>query len=79
MKSAQGTTLDGVALRQGLTAVTSGTFENANMIECVIVGTVQITWHDGTTQDVAFAAGRTNPFDGKSVQVLTGTFNIGKE
>lgn len=66
-----------ITLTQGNVKVTSGTYPNATVFECIADGNLIVTWHDGTTETIAFTAGQSDYIDAKSVEVSTGTFNIG--
>lgn len=77
MKSKQGLTLNGIAMTEGNVGKTSGTFNGATGVRCVVNGTVTVTWHSGTTQVLTLTAGQERYIDCKSIAVTTGTFDIG--
>lgn len=78
MKGGYGGTIQGCTLVEGGAQVTGGTFKGVNVIECVVDGTVEVTWHSGATQAIAYTAGWVSPIDCKKVKVTGGTWNIAK-
>lgn len=77
MFSGQGQTLQGVGLTKRGIAKTTGSFRGATTFECVAAGDLKFTWEDNTTDTVSFIIGDANPFQAKSVEIVSGTFHIG--
>ena len=79
MMSKQGDTLQGVCLTEGNTAVDTvgAVFNNPTSIECIADGQIKITWNSGAVQPIAMSVGKANPINCKSIEIVSGTFNIG--
>ncbi len=78
MKAGYGGSIQGCTLVEGMAAATSGVYEGINVIECVADGEVLVTWNSGNTQTITYTAGWVNPIDCKTVEVLSGTWNLAK-
>jgi len=78
MKSQEGFTLSSVTLTKEGIYKDSGVFTRPTTIECVEDGALEITWEDGTNVAYThFIAGMANTIKCKSVEILSGRFNIG--
>lgn len=77
MKSKQGDSLVGVSLTERGTAQTTGEFQGATGVRCVVNGTITVTWHSNATKVITLTAGEERFIDCKSIAVTTGTFDIG--
>ena len=71
-------TLQGCTLQRGRHHVSSGKFEKINTIECITDGTFNVVWHDNSEEVMTMTTGFVNPIDCKSVEILTGEFNVAK-
>jgi len=89
MITGQGGTLQGATLTQMGARKTStdgvkgdgvfGTDNNnkaPNVVECYEDGTIEVTWLDGSTEDIEFTSGWVNPIDCKSIKISSGVFNL---
>jgi len=79
MQSKDGSTLQGVCLTEGNTAVSEvgKVFYNPSSIECIADGQIKIIWNSGALQPIAMSVGKANPINCKSIEIISGTFNIG--
>ena len=79
MMSKQGDTLQGVTLTEGNTAISEvvKVFLKPTSIECIADGSVKVIWNSGILQPLAFGVGKANPINCKSIEIVSGTFNIG--
>lgn len=79
MMGKQGDTLQGVCLTEGNTAVSTAgqVFLEPTAVECIADGQLKVTWKSGTIQPIAMSVGKANPINCKSVEIISGTFNIG--
>lgn len=64
-------------LVKGQIDVTSGVFTNISVLTCTADGSIKITWADDTTYTKAFIEGMDRTVICKSVEVLSGTFDLG--
>ena len=76
MISGQGTSLQGATLTEGNTHVTTGVFKAPTVIECFEDGDIIITWKSGATKTITLTSGWVNPVNCKSVEIVSGTWNI---
>lgn len=65
-------------LQKGLVNLTTGVKTDIRLIRCAADGTITITWHDGTTSDIACYEGNDFSVDAKSITVVSGTFHLAK-
>ena len=78
MRSTNLDTLQGCTLQRGRVAVGAGVFKEIYGVECIVDGTFEVTWKDGSTETLTMTAGYVNPIECKQVEILTGTFNVAK-
>lgn len=78
MLSAGLLTLQGCTLQRGRHHVTEGKFVGINTVECIADGTFNVVWRDDSEEVITMTAGYVNPIDCKSVEILTGEFNVAK-
>ena len=78
MLSAGLLTLQGVTLQRGRHHISAGKFVGINAVENVEDGTINVTWRDDSVETITMTSGWTNPIDCKSVEVLTGVWNLAK-
>ena len=78
MLSAGLATLQGCTLQRGRHHVGAGKFPGINTVECIEDGTFEVTWKDDSQETITMTAGYVNPIECKSVEILTGVFNVAK-
>lgn len=78
MRSNNGDTLPGIALTEGNVGLTGGGPKTgATGARCTVNGTIEVVWLSGNPQTITMTAGQERFIDCKSIEVKTGTFDIG--
>jgi hypothetical protein len=79
MMSQQGDTLQGLCLTEDNTAVNTvgKIFVNPSAIECIADGQIKIVWGSGAILPIGMSVGKANPIRCRSIEIVSGTFNIG--